>query len=336
MVTHIKMIKKYRFRLILIALLGLLAVFLHEYRQRAALGHRDVIFAVKDSDKVNEILISGNDSRAVLRKSNDGWILSSEHAVREKAVEILLQTLERIRISGPVPLSQRDAIREKLMNESVRIGIREGRKLKTYLVYSAGRHEPTYMQMPGDSRIFMTEIVGFSGNIASVFIPDENYWRTNILFNYQADEITEVIVSHKDNNGDSFILRQSPVNKFSLYSYPENKQSEGLNDSMVIRYLANFFYTPYERVANADERLLSDSLFNAQPDHLIKVTSKQGKVSEVRFHKIITDAGRKSESLQFDLFRLHAITDDGSMIIIPYHSVDLLLRSSSYFFPGKS
>ncbi len=328
--------KKHRLRIAIIILLALLVVFLHEYRGRTALGRRGLTVAVTRPERVSGIIITDDQRQVVLRKENGIWMVN-DHQAREKAVEMLMQTLGRLRVSNPAPLSIQEELNEKLSKESVRIDIRKGRRLTTYLIHSAGGDEPTYMLMQGSSRIYRTEVTGFSGNVASLFVSEESYWRDNLLFNYNSAEIAEVIVKHADNNDGSFVLRQSPERNFSLYGYPDGRQAGNLNDSLAIRYMANFFYTPYERLANAKELGLTDSLMGARPDYLIKVTSRDGTSSEVRFHKIITGSNERGDSLEFDIFRLHGIINEGNdMIIVPWHSVDLLLRRRSYFLPDKS
>jgi hypothetical protein len=325
--------KKHRLRIVILILLALLAVFLNEYRGRTALGRRGLTIAVTRPEKVSGIIITDDRQQVVLRKENGTWMVN-DHQAREKAVEMLMQTLGRLRVSNPAPIAIQEELNEKLSNESVRIDIRRGRRSTTYFIHSAGGQEPTWILVQGSSRIYNTEVTGFSGNVASLFVPDESYWRDNLLFNYNAAEIAEVIVNHADNNDGSFVLRQSPERNFSLYGYPQRGQAENINDSLAIRYMANFFYTPYERLANAKELRLSDSLRGSEPDYLIKVTSRDGTSSEVRFHKIITGKNQQDDSLEFDVFRLHAIINDGNdMVIVPWHSVDLLLRRGSYFLP---
>jgi len=328
------MIKKYGIHITVIVLLALLALFLNQYKRGTTLGRRETNFAVASQEKIDEITICDNDGTVILTRENGYWTLNSRHEVREKGVEMLLQTLGRLRAAGPAPLSAGGELDEKFGKESTRIDIRTGRRVRTFLVYSEGRQSPTYILRQGSGRAFVAEVVGFSGHVASLFVTDENYWRTNILFNYQINDIAEILVCHKDSGEDSFILRQSPDREFSLYSYPEGVQRESPNDSLVIRYLANYFLVPFERYAEQGERKLIDSLVNAEPDHLIKVTGNDGSDTEVLFHKIIRGVQGGGSSPEFDLFRLHALIDNRSeMIVVPWHSVDLLLRSASYFYP---
>lgn len=325
--------KKYSLHITGFILLAMVALILHKYRNGTTLNRRETDFAITDYERIDKVIISGDEEMSVLAKENGHWLINSRYEAREKAVELLLQTFGRLRVSSPAPLSVQDEIMEKLLQESVIIEIVMGRRSRTYYVYSEGDHSPTYMLRKGSSRPYSMEVLGYGGNVASLFVPDEGYWRTDILFNYRLNDIAEVLVHHRENEKGSFILRQSPDGEYSLYSYPGGELQEGISDSLAVRYLANFFYTPFERMANRDERLLIDSLLNAGYDHLIRVTGHDGSVSEALFHKIVLKGGGNNNSVKFDLFRLHALINEKSdMIVIPYHYVDLLLRSASYFY----
>ncbi|MFO7923726.1 MAG: hypothetical protein R6U58_08555 [Bacteroidales bacterium] len=327
--------KKYGFHITGMIVLALLAIFLHEYRKGTSLDRRETAFSIDDYESIEQISISDRDEKVTLKKMDGVWILNSRFEARKNAVDMLLKTFGRLRVSSPVSLDLHEEITEKLLTSPVRVDINLGRRSKTYFVYSAGASSPTYMIMKGSSQPYIIEVLGFSGNVASLFVSDESFWRSNILFNYTIDEIAEVFVYHRENEEESFTLRQSPGQDFSLHSYPGGKKYEVINDSISIRYLSGFFYTPYERVADHSERMLIDSLAGSCSDHIIKVVLRDGSFSEVFFHKIRTDEGRREDNRQFDPFRLHALIDDKSeMVIVPYHSVDLLLRPFSYF-PGR-
>jgi hypothetical protein len=112
------------------------------------------------------------------------------------------------------------------------------------------------------------------------FITDEAYWRPNVLFNFHINEIAEVVVHHKDPDEESFRLTRSPQMEFDLYSFPETFRSK-INDSLAIRFLSSFFYTPYERYSGTAENVMIDSLSTIQPDHIINVKNHQGVEVEV-------------------------------------------------------
>lgn len=314
-------------------MLAMVVVLIYQNRKGTSLNIRDIDFDLEDHDRIVEVTISGDGEEVVLTRENGLWMLNSQFEARDKAVEMLLQTLARLRVHSPAPLAQTDAIMKSLSNEALQIDIDLGRRTRRYFVFSEGGESPTYMLRDGSSRPYRIEVLGYDGNVASLFVPDEGFWRTNMLFNIRLIDIAEVRVKHREDQEGSFILRQTPQNEYALFSFPEEELMEGLSDSLAIRYLANFFYVPYERMAGRHERTVLDSLLRSEYDHMIKVTPHEGTVTEVYFHRIVTEAGDEEDQVSHDLFRLYALINDKSdLVIVPYHSVDLLLRNSSYFF----
>jgi hypothetical protein len=326
--------KKYATHIIFFILLALVTLFLYQIRRSTTLDGRQMDFAITRPGSVSEITISGPGGEVHLKKSGDGrWLLNSQYEAREKAVNLLLQTLVRLRVTSPAPNTVAADLENKLEVEGTRIEFKRGRRTITYLIYSEGTQSPTYMIKQGTKQAFAVEVIGFSGHTASLFISDISYWRPNVLFNFHINEIAEVIVQHKDPDEGSFRLTRSPQMEFELYSLPGNRPMENISDSLAIRFLSSFFYTPYEGYTGTGETTMVDSLSNIQPDHIINVKNHQGAEVEVSLFKIIVNS-RPGEQAEFDPFRLHALIDDETEVVtVPYQSVDLLLRSASYFYP---
>jgi hypothetical protein len=326
--------KNYITHFIFFILLALVTLFLYQIRRSTTLDGRQMDFAITRPGSVSEITISGSDGEVNLEKTESGqWLLNSQYEAREKAVDILLQTLVRLRVTSPVPLSVAGELMNKFEVEGTRIDFKTGRRNISYLVHSDGTESPTYMIKQGSDQAFVVEVIGFSGHTASLFISDEAYWRPNVLFNFHVNEIAEVVIQHKDPDEESFRLTRSAQMEFELYSFPSNTQMENINDSLAIRYLSNFFYTPYERSAGSSEKSMIDSLSAVQPDHIIRAANYQGDEVEVSLFKIVV-GDLSGEQTEYDPFRLNALINDKTEVVsVPYQSVDLLLRSASYFYP---
>jgi hypothetical protein len=324
--------RKYRVPLLLLLFIAASLVIINHYKGGTTFGRRVTAFAINDPERVREIIISGSDSQVKLTKENGLWLVNSGNEARQKAVELILQTLQRLRVSGSLPVADRERILERLEDSSVRVDVKQGRRYKTFFLYSEGTEYPTYMMLKGAGQAFRVEILGFSGHVASLFISEDGYWRPNILFNHKPDEIAEVVVGYRDRQKGSFALRQSRDGEFNLFAFPEMVMPEPLNDSMAIRYITNFFYVPFERFANEEERALMDSLQRSEADYWIRITGFNGEESEVSFHRILNKQTDDRGKEVYDHFRLHALINSRSeMVVVPYHSVDLLLRSKSYF-----
>lgn len=326
--------KNYITHFIFFILLALVTLFLYQIRRSTTLDGRQMDFAITRPGSVSAITISGSGGEVNLEKTEGGqWLLNSQYEARGKAVDILLQTLVRLRVTSPVPLSVAGELMNKFEVEGTRIDFKTGRRNISYLVHSDGTESPTYMIKQGSNQAFEVEVIGFSGHTASLFISDEAYWRPNVLFNLHVNEIAEVVIQHKDPDEESFRLTRSAQMEFKLYSFPANTPMENINDSLAIRYLSNFFYTPYERSAGTSEKSMIDSLSAIQPDHIIRAKNHQGEEVEVSLFKIAV-GDLSGEQAEYDPFRLNALINDKTEVVtVPYQSVDLLLRSATYFYP---
>jgi hypothetical protein len=292
-------------------------------------------FAISRPGLVTEIKIEGDEGKVMLGRINGRWILNSEHETREKAVQLMLQTLSRLRVVSPAPTALAAELAEKFRDEAIRVEILAGKKRDAWLIYSDCQNSPTYMLKEGASQVFIVEVLGFNGHVASLFVSDENWWHPDILFNYHIHEIAEVTVQHRDNAGQSFMLRQSPDRGLSLYTWPGGQPINEFSDSLAVRFLANFFHITHERLALPDELRLLDSLAGEQPDHLVTVTDFGGSRKEVRLHRIMKGISEDGTP-EYDIFRLYAIRgDDAGMAIVSYLSFDLVLREASYFSRGR-
>ena len=288
-------------------------------------------FAITRPGSVNEIIISDGESRAFLQKDGNGeWVLNSEHEPRKKAVDLMLQTLTRLRSNYPVALTEREDLTGNFNDRATRVEVKTGNRTRSWLIYSEGQESPTFMLKEGDSKAYVVEVLGFSGHVASLFVADESFWRSNNLFNYHMSEIAEVTVQHKDPDMQSFRLSQSPEREFTLYEFPGGEQIPEISDSLAVRFLANFFYVPFERYANKNEEVLIDSLVRSDPDHIIGLKDFSGNTHEIYLHRKALN--NTTETEEYDPFRLYALKEEKrELVIIPYLSVDLLLRSASYF-----
>jgi hypothetical protein len=325
-------INKYRFHLVVLVIIAVFLGIINELKNGSTFGRRNTAFAIDDPDRVNEIVISATDNQVRLTKEDGKWFVNSGKEARVKSVDLMLQTLQRLRVSGPLPLNDRERILERINDSSVRVDVKRGRRYKSFYVYSEGIHYPTFMMLKGSRQAFRVEVLGFSGHVASLFIPEDVFWRPNILFNHKPDNIAEVVVRYRDAQKGSFTLRQSEEKEFTLFTFPEKVIPCPVNDSMAIRYLTNFFFVPFERFADERERFLTDSLQRSEADYWIRITEFNGEVSEVLFHRILSKQTDDSGNEMFDHFRLHALINNRSeMVVVPYHSVDLLLRTYSYF-----
>ncbi len=323
--------RRYRYHITAVAILFLLVLFFHQYRGSNRSFLWSTGFAISNYEDIDRVLISDGYVDLTLTRDEGDWVVNRRFEARGKAVDMLLQTFGRLRVSSPVPRNMLETVEEGLSSEAVRVEAHVGRRSHIYYIWSPGPGKATYMIKEGADEPVVVEVVGFNGHVASLFVTDPGYWRPNVLFSIPPNDIAEVIVHHSEDEQGSFVLRQPRPGVYKLYGHAGEEACEGMNDSLAVRFLSNFIYVPYERLAREKELELSDSLLAAGHDYFIRVTCREGSVSDLYLHRIINEY--ENGDPVFDLFRLHGLLEGGSeMVIVPYHSVDLILRKITYFY----
>jgi len=92
--------------LLLVLLLTLVAIIFYFYNTpgKTTLNKMESNFAVADTAAINKIFIADKaDSEILLERSAEGhWIVNNKYKVRPGSIQILLETIKRIRPNYPV------------------------------------------------------------------------------------------------------------------------------------------------------------------------------------------------------------------------------------------
>lgn len=96
--------KKNKFALIIIGILIVFTVVLIVLKGKTnTFGGRDAEFAISDTSNVTRIFLANLDSNQVLlERGSDGWKLDGNYHAQQKKVDLLLTTLMKIKVRGPV------------------------------------------------------------------------------------------------------------------------------------------------------------------------------------------------------------------------------------------
>jgi hypothetical protein len=112
-----------------VVLFFILVACLYYIRERSI--RRDTSISLRP-ERVMGITISSGQESVFLSKTATGWELEPGLPARAVAVDMLFQTLERIRYTSPAPLSERERIRGELFHRSVRVDLKEGRRTNSF------------------------------------------------------------------------------------------------------------------------------------------------------------------------------------------------------------
>ncbi len=317
--------------LVLLVLLSALLWFLARDHDRTFdRGLTD--FAVQETGRLERIIMEEGDKRLELKKKNGKWILNGIFETREEAVEQFLQTLQRIRVKSPSPVSLREELLAGFSNSSVKVLLCTGRRSKIFFVHEHDLSNEAYMMMENSDQPFAVDIYGYRGSVYNLFVVDEGYWRPNTLFSADPSDIAFVRVEFSGEPAHSFQLEPAGRNNFELTRLSSGEKIESLNDSIVAVFLSNFYFIPFQRYANEEERQKADSLRNARPEYKITLNAENGYFRDVKLFRVTLSADPQTGERQTDPFMLYGlVNNDEDMIIVRYTDVDLILRRADYF-----
>jgi hypothetical protein len=166
-------------------------------------------FAIGDTASVNKIFIVDHTGKTALLERDPRsrlWNLNGKYKAREDAVNLLLETLNRLRVRGNVPASGKENILRVLASSGKKVEVYQGgeRPSKIYYVGPATPdHVGTFMllEVPGIGRSpepYITHLEGFTGFLTPRFFADEMEWRYTGVFDFPALDFGQVdVVFHR-------------------------------------------------------------------------------------------------------------------------------------------
>lgn len=243
-------------------------------------------FAVANTEEVSRIFLTDRNNRSVLLNKNaEGiWTLNDTLLAREDAVEILLKTLSKLRVKGPVGSNARNNVIRAMASQAVKTEIYAGDELiKTIYV---GGHTPdqfgTYMYIGGTKSPWVVHIPGFDGFLTPRFSTDPDDWQSRKIFDLAKEDIQSVSVQYPGNEEWSFRITRKGE-EFTVEA-PDLKDPKSLNFGAVSSYFGNFKnitlegYPPFLQ----NNRLKQDSILNSPPYCLMEVRDIKGRTSSLK------------------------------------------------------
>jgi hypothetical protein len=298
------------------------------------LSLRSSKFAIENTDKIEEIRISGLNSQSILSRENEQWKINNTFLVKEQLIENLLLALNRLEIQYPVSKAEKQQIASLLEKEGILVEIKKSSlgAIKFY-VSKPSMSEKTYMMMTRSSEPYVVKIPGFKGQIAQLFVPDENFWRNKIVFDYLPQNISTIIVDYPQSNQKSFRIKNFNDGSFALLD-SENKPQQEFNVEKVARYFTYFQKIQFEDIVAGLPKEEADSLIKSIPFIQILVEDIKGGKNEIRIYKKPSDGSIDAfgEKTEFDLNRAYAVLNNNNeLLLIQYTLFDPLLKEFDYF-----
>jgi hypothetical protein len=305
--------KPFRLRgtLIVLALAaaGVGFLVIRENRSHDDLSPEAYDFAIADTASIDRIVLwNRSPDTAVLTLESGVWLINGTYPARPDAVEVLLETLYRVRLRGFAPDAATTNILSSMATYGVHVDVFAGdQTLKSFTVGTETVHIP-----------------GFNGYLSSRFFLREDLWRHRVLWPNQ-EPVSAVVISYLDSAAANVEL----INKNGNWTL-SGQPADGMKVQALLKAVAS---SQYEGVIIPSDGAygMQDSLKSLPPRVRVEVRRTDGSVNSMLLYHIagdpeaITDDGQPQA---FDPNRFYAFLEDGRMVLVQRFGLQHLLKSS--------
>lgn len=316
------------------------------------------MFAIKDSSKVNQILLADMNDNAVLLIKKDGrWQLEDGTAVIEENVSALLGTMLNLRVDHPAPKNSLDNINRMMAAGAIKVEIYQDlpkfrlfkhdffvakRKAKTYYMGPATQSNMgNYAILEGmEDCPCIVYLPGFRGFATPRYSAFRDDWTSHSLFATKLTRIQEVQVKDYDKQEESFRVEKIDTRFFRLYN-ADNQVVEHYDTSKVIDFMSQFRNLNYESVIS---QLPADSINSIICNNLFKVITLKdvdGKTTQLSLYRMneendyYDENGDKLTDIEYlyNRDRCYGVlnNDKSTLYKVQYYHFDRVLQPMSFF-----
>lgn len=353
--------KKNRLAFILIlVMIGFAAILVWQNRSKTTLSNKETAFAVRDTASITKIFIADLDTADVLlERTTQGWIANKEYKAHNRKVELLLETMMKLRVRSPVSVASHDNVVKRMAGISVKVEIYQmvprinlfnriklfpREKLTTvYYVGDATKDNMgTFMLMEGASNAYIVYIVGFRGFVASRYSPLLDNWRDYTVFRKRLADIKSVRVEFNQEPEQSFTIETIDRLNYQITRLKDGSVLTGFDTLRALNFLTSFSDLRFEALLRNQlqpERI--DSIVNSPFLHRITLIDNSGDTTQLttfekrlEFDHLAVDDFME---IPVDVDRLYGLTNNKrDFVLLQYFVFDKVLRPLRYFEEGST
>ncbi len=241
-------------------------------------------FSIADTSEVIKVTLSSKAPEiAVLNRQNENsWTVNGKYKARKSGIFYLLQTLQRMEIAHPVPLSMRDNVIGNLAVKGIKVEV-QLKNGKEKIVYVGGENKEltaTFMMLKGALEPYAVHIPGFKGYLSGRFFTQEYLWRDKTVINYDNRNIASVKMQYYNVNEKDESFQITKTNMGYQLSDFETKEMIGHNPKALETYIASFRKLYAESFVTGT--LNTDSLIKTQPLFELTVTTIDNQSTAIK------------------------------------------------------
>ena len=290
-------------------------------------------FSIADTSEVIKVTLSSKAPEiAVLNRQNENsWTVNGKYKARKSGIFYLLQTLQRMEIAHPVPLSMRDNVIGNLAVKGIKVEI-ELKNGKEKIIYVGGENKEltaTFMMLKGALEPYAVHIPGFKGYLSGRFFTQEYLWRDKTVINYDNRNISSVQMQYYNVNekDESFQITKSNMG-YQLSDF-ETNEIIGHNTKSLETFIASFRKLYAESFVTGT--LNTDSLIKTQPLFELNVTTIDNQSTNI---KVFNKKAEKTIFIDGDITmqdpdRMFAFLNNKDWMVIQTNTFEKVMKKLS-------
>ncbi|MEO1436300.1 MAG: DUF4340 domain-containing protein [Bacteroidota bacterium] len=331
--------------LILFVILGLAAWFFANRNTGNTLSKGND-FAIENADEtVHKIFMADKGGQKVLVEKKKGqWIVNGKYPARPSAIEILLETMEMIRVREQVPVNAEKNVINEIAIEGIKAEFydKSGKEIKTvYIGGSAPGKLGTYAMLEGAKYPYVVDLGSWEGLLRPRFFMGEADWRDKTVFGYKDADIKSVKVEYYQQPNSSFFLDRDQ-NQFKVkairpdlaHVVPEQPMVE----AKALYYMKGFERQIAEGFENDNPK--RDSIVQQVPFATIQIETTKGESKKVDLYPVpgrqigvLPDGSPKRGATE----RYFAsVNDNEDLLLVQHLNFKRLLAPITFFFEQET
>jgi hypothetical protein len=292
-------------------------------------------FSILDTSGINQIILSNGSVTINLNRADNGWQLDNSLKVRDDAIRALMNVLTLIEIKSPIPNSVSDSLSRVVATKGINVELFCGSKnLKSYSILSTKTLGlGTIGKLKKHKKAFSLQLPGFKGNLASLFVLDPDYWKSNRLFIADITQIMRIDVEIPNSPEKSFSISLLE-NSVKLRATYFDRDIDQFDTSRVVDFIFGLTRLSYEKLLNKSTIEDKAAIVLSQPEQIFTITLTNSKRLVLKTYPIPVDEYRDEfgRTVKFDLNRLYiSFNNDAILAIATYMVFDPVLKDLSSF-----
>lgn len=275
-------------------------------------------FSVSNIESIDGFsIVKGADS-ITIHKAQNGWAFESGQSADVKAVNSLFNVLRSINTESPVPSRLNDSLVDVAIKKGVQLIVySSGAELLNFSAFFEVRFQKTICVERSSGKAFFVELIGFTGQITDLFIPEKSYWAGNQLFSFPISRVTKVEVDIPQNPKSSYII--GIVNdRFELFAKATNENLSGPDIDRLSRFISGLGNLSVTKLPADKQNILRDELELIQPMRIITLHS-DSQTSQITLYPIKVDKiNELGVKVEFDPNRFYVVYADNQIAEATY------------------